>query len=84
MQCVIYKSLTRNDTYLFIEREDDFSRVPQALLDLLGQMEFVMELELTETRSLAQVDPDQVCKLLAEQGYYVQLPRSLTSGVTPH
>jgi len=74
VKCVIYKGRRRADTYLYIEHDDDFSRVPAALLDMLGHMERVMELELAADRTLAQADPEQVRRLLREQGYYLQMP----------
>lgn len=74
MKCAIYKGNRKQDTYLYIEREDDFARVPEALLRMLGTLEFVMALELTEGRTLAQADPEQVRQLLARQGYYLQMP----------
>ena len=74
MNCTIYKGNRKQDTYLYIEREDDFARVPEALLRMLGALEFVMTLELTEDRRLAQADPRQVRQLLVEQGYYLQMP----------
>lgn len=74
MKCVVYRSERKQDTYLYIEREDDFTRVPEALLSLLGRLERVMALELTEERRLAQADPQQVRQLLRQQGYYLQMP----------
>jgi uncharacterized protein YcgL (UPF0745 family) len=74
MHCAIYKSSRKEDTYLYIEREDDFSRVPDALIDLMGQPQLVMTLELTPERTLSQADPDDVRKQLVEEGYYLQLP----------
>lgn len=74
MQCVIYKGDRRRDTYLYIEREDDFTRVPPALLNMLGALQQIMALELSEGRTLAQADVAQVRQLLAEQGYYLQMP----------
>lgn len=74
MKCVIYKGNRKQDTYLYIEREDDFSRVPEALLRMLGPLQRVMLLELTKGRALAQADPEQVRTQLAEQGYYLQMP----------
>lgn len=74
MQCAIYKSNRRLDTYLYIEREDDFSRVPESLLQLLGQLELVMTLDLHPERTLAQADPAQVREQLRAQGFYLQMP----------
>ncbi len=74
MKCVIYKGDRKQDTYLYIEREGDFARVPETLLKLLGDLEWVMALELTPERSLVQADPEQVRRQLKEQGFYLQMP----------
>lgn len=74
MHCAIYKGHKKIDHYLYIEREDDFSRVPEALLKMLGKLELVMTLELEPDIALAQADIHQVIKLLREQGYYFQMP----------
>lgn len=72
--CAIYRSLKKFDSYLYVEREGDFTRVPPALLRMLGGLEFVMTLELTPQRKLANADVAQVRRQLSEQGYYLQLP----------
>ncbi|MAT64237.1 MAG: hypothetical protein CMN57_01170 [Gammaproteobacteria bacterium] len=74
MHCAIYKGDRKVDTYLFIEREGDFSRVPDSLLQLLGNLELVMTLDLHPGRSLARADPDQVREHLRGQGFYLQMP----------
>lgn len=76
MNCVIYKGSRKADTYLFVEQKDCFERLPKALLEMLGSLELVMELELSEERKLAQANPAEVIKHLAEQGFYVQMPPS--------
>jgi len=74
MHCVIYKGPRKADTYLYVEREGDFERVPPSLLDLLGPLQKVMDLELSPDRRLAQADVDEVMAALRERGYYLQLP----------
>ena len=74
MHCAIYKGPKKIDHYLYVEREDDFSRVPEALLEMLGTLEFVMALELSPERTLAQVDIHLVKTALEDQGYYFQMP----------
>ena len=74
MHCAVYKSRRKVDTYLFVEHEDDFGRVPEQLLTLLGELELVMSLELTPGRRLAQSDPELVRRHLADEGYYLQMP----------
>ncbi len=74
MKCVVYKGRKKHDTYLFIKQEDDFSCVPESLLTMLGDLELVMSIELTEDRKLACADVSDVSKQLKEEGFYLQLP----------
>jgi len=74
IQCVVYRASKRSDTYLFVSRGDELDRVPASLLQLLGRLDFVMNLTLHAGRRLAQSDPVVVMHQLAEQGYYLQLP----------
>ena len=74
MQCTVYKSLKKNDHYLFIKTEENLSRVPEKLLSMMGQLEQVMELELSSTRKLARAEVGDVMGSLNENGYYLQLP----------
>ena len=84
MNCVVYKSLRKTDTYLFVEREDDFSRVPAALIEALGRLEFVMRLELSPERKLAQADAHQVRQQIGDRGFYLQLPPAEPDPRTAH
>jgi uncharacterized protein YcgL (UPF0745 family) len=74
MQCVVYKASKKQDSYLFVASEGDFSRVPDSLLRMLGALELVMTLELSPERKLAQADVTHVMRQLQEFGYYLQLP----------
>ncbi len=74
LNCVIYRGARETDTYLYVERADDFSRVPEALLARLGELEAVLEIELHAERRLARADPVAVMRALRDEGYYLQLP----------
>ena len=74
MQCFIYKSLKKEHLYLYVAKKDDFSKVPDALFNSFGKMEFVMDLELSPERKLAREDAGKVIESLKEQGFFVQLP----------
>lgn len=74
IHCAVYKSSRKPDTYLYIERQDDFSRVPEALLSMLGPLAWVMDLELDVQRRLARADVEQVMAQLDDQGYFLQMP----------
>jgi len=74
MLCFIYKSLKKDDLYLYLDQKDDFSKVPELLLSSFGRLEFVMDLELTPERKLAKEDAKKVLEALNSKGFFVQLP----------
>lgn len=74
MFCVIYRSTQRDQTYLYVEKKDDFSRVPEALLKSFGKPQLVMLMPLDGRKQLSNADLQKVKSALTEQGYYLQLP----------
>lgn len=70
----IYKGSRRAETYLYVPTQDNFERVPDELLDAMGRLELVMELEIHAGRRLARVDAVDVMKSVARAGYFLQLP----------
>ena len=74
MMCYVYRSGRRPDTYLFLPVADDFSGVPDGLMELFGEASFALEFELTPERKLAQAEPAQVMASLRERGFYLQMP----------
>jgi uncharacterized protein YcgL (UPF0745 family) len=71
----IYKSSRKDGLYLYVPKKDDFSAVPQALFDSMGnQPLFVMEIILSEDKPLAREDVSKVIKNLQTQGFHVQVP----------
>lgn len=73
MLCSIYKSSKKEGTYLYISKKDDFSQVPDTLMQMFGKPSFVMVIKM-EGRTLAQVDIEKVKESLASDGYFLQLP----------
>jgi uncharacterized protein YcgL (UPF0745 family) len=74
MFCVIYRSTKRDQTYLYVEKRDDFSRVPEELMKGFGAPQLAMLLPLDGRKKLVNADLDKVKTALKEQGYYLQLP----------
>jgi uncharacterized protein YcgL (UPF0745 family) len=74
MQSYIYKSLKKNELYLYLQKKDDFSAIPESLLDSFGKIEFVMELDIVPERKLAREDTAKVLSSLQEKGFFVQMP----------
>ena len=77
MQCFIYKSLKKEELYLYLDKKDDFSDIPEPLFNSLGRIEFVMELEITPERKLAREDANKVLSSLQDKGFFVQMPPTI-------
>lgn len=84
MLCAVYKSLKKDQTYLYIERRDDFDKVPDALLATFGKPELVTLINLEKRTSLALADLSKVKAELSEKGYYLQLPPPVDDLLAEH
>ncbi|WP_127956736.1 YcgL domain-containing protein [Serratia microhaemolytica] len=84
MHCAIYRSSKREQTYLYIEQKDDFSRVPAELIKSFGVAHFVMTLALDGGKKLAAADNEVVKQALTQQGFYLQLPPPVESLLNSH
>ena len=76
MNCSVYKSLKKVDYYLYVDQYENFDRVPESLLKMLGKLDFVMTLDLDKRKKLSQADPQEVKQLIIEQGYFLQMPEN--------
>lgn len=74
MICAVYKSARKADTYLYVSKRDDFSRVPEALMQTFGTPIFVMPLPLIKIDKLANIDKQKLQSELLDKGFYLQLP----------
>ncbi len=74
MLCAIYKSPKKEQTYLFVKTRDDFSSVPEALMQTFGTPTLVTMINLATKNKLGMADIEKVRTNLTQQGYYLQLP----------
>ncbi|KPZ58393.1 MULTISPECIES: YcgL domain-containing protein [Pseudoalteromonas] len=76
MLTAVYKSKKKADTFLFVEKRDDFSKVPEPLLAMFGQPIYVMIINLAKRDHLGGADLETVKEALADpdKGYYLQIP----------
>ena len=91
MHCFVYASQRKADTYLWLNRRDNFEALPAPLALMLGDLRFVLEVELNAERRLPQEDAQIVMDHLQSQGWHLQLPPQQTLEVasdpdqqTPH
>lgn len=73
MQCYVYKSQKKSETYLYILERDNFAKVPEPLQTLMGDVKFVIDFDLNTKKSLAREDINLVRKNLSEKGFHLQL-----------
>ncbi|MAD90121.1 MAG: YcgL domain-containing protein [Pseudomonadota bacterium] len=74
MLTAVYKSSKRANTYLYIEKRDDFSKIPDPLMDTFGTPLYVMMFDLSKREKLGIADIKLVQSELTEKGFYLQLP----------
>lgn len=84
MLCAIYKSSKKAETYLYVEKRDDFSKVPEPLMATFGKPQFVMLFNLAGEKKLVRTDKEKVKEALREPGYYLQLPPKTESLLEQH
>lgn len=70
----VYKSLKKNQTYLYLAKKDDFSSVPKILMDTFGTPKFVMTIPLMKREKLAIIDRQKLQNELQQKGFYLQIP----------
>lgn len=78
MKCVIFRCDKKQEMYLYVPYLQDEDKLldglPEALMQLTGRLEKVMELELSPERKLARADVSVVMTALQENGFYLQSP----------
>lgn len=74
MHAHIYKSQRRPDTYVYLRERDGFQHLPDSLRERLGELVWVLELDITPDRRLARENSQQVIANLDRHGYHLQLP----------
>ena len=78
-QVVVYRSSQVTDLYLFVDRQDGFTRVPPELLARFGKPIEALQMELTPERKLSRSDAPVVLEAIATRGFYLQLPPVIDS-----
>ena len=80
MQCFVYKSLRKADTYVYLREAEGFDVLPAAIAESLGNLGFVIEIELSPQRKLARENVEVVIGNLDRQGYHLQWPPATDTG----
>jgi uncharacterized protein YcgL (UPF0745 family) len=84
MHSYVYASQRKADTYLWLAERDRFDLLPPSLALMLGELRFVLEVELSGDRRLPHEDAQQVIEHLRIQGWHLQLPPHSTLAAASH
>ena len=77
MNCQIFRSQKKDETYLFLAADQQFEELPEDLRTTFGEPVFVMALKLSSKSKLARVETKSVLESLRERGFFLQLPPKL-------
>jgi uncharacterized protein YcgL (UPF0745 family) len=83
MHCFVYASQRKADTYLWLLQKDDFQVIPASLAMMLGDLRFVLEVDLHSHKRLPREDVEVVMDHLRTQGWHLQLPPQQTLAAPP-
>lgn len=71
--CFVYKSDKKENCYLYIKKENDFSALPETIINYFGAPIFVMKLPLILGKKYPAGSVDMLTNRLKEQGFFIQL-----------
>ena len=74
MFCQVFKGSQKQDHFLYLPLDYDQTQLPTTLQSLLGELQLVVEFELTPHRKLAIADAAEVITQLSDRGFYLQMP----------
>lgn len=83
MKCAVYKSLKKDETYVFIPTTSSLSDLPAELIQVLGKAELIMTLDLTPEKKMARGTADEILKSIDKQGFHLQMPENPQLKVNP-
>ena len=76
IECTVYKSLKKDETYVFVPTETPLSDLPDELKKVLGETEKVMALTITPEKKMARGTGAEVMKSINKQGFHLQMPEN--------
>lgn len=81
--CEIYRSPCKDEMYLYVDKRQGLTDVPEPLLKQFGTPQPVMTLILHPERTLARANVQEVISAIREQGFYLQMPPKIDTLLPP-
>ena len=73
MQCYVYRSERKNDTYVYMKAGVETTELPESVTQFMGDLTKLLEVDLSK-KKLANANVEQVMAAIETQGFYLQLP----------
>ncbi|MDF7667533.1 YcgL domain-containing protein [Orbaceae bacterium ESL0727] len=73
MWCYIYRSSKKENCYLYIDKENDFSAIPENIRSMFGKPIFVMKILLDTRRHFAACPADEIEARIKKDGFFLQM-----------
>ncbi|MEH6579394.1 MAG: YcgL domain-containing protein [Amphritea sp.] len=72
--CSVFKSSKKDEMYLYVDKQEKLSKVPDALKKIFGTPIHVFDMLLTPEKELARIEAPKVLADIQEQGFFLQMP----------
>ncbi|MCX8600910.1 MULTISPECIES: YcgL domain-containing protein [unclassified Gilliamella] len=73
MWCYIYRSDKKENCYLYMENENDFSAIPENVMSIFGKPVFVMKVLLDGKRRFVVGTSDEIEEKIKVDGFFLQM-----------
>lgn len=69
----IYRSTKKENCYLYIEHEGDFSKVPESILSIFGMPVFAMKVLIDSKRRFVAASAEEIENRIKKDGFFLQM-----------
>ncbi|WP_081296877.1 YcgL domain-containing protein [Gilliamella sp. App4-10] len=73
MWCYIYRSTKKENCYLYMENENDFSTIPDKIISIFGAPIFVMKVLLDGKRKFVVGTANEIEEKIKADGFFLQM-----------
>ncbi|MCX8729778.1 YcgL domain-containing protein [Gilliamella sp. B2969] len=73
MWCYIYRSPKKENCYLYLEKENDFSTIPGKVMSIFGSPVLVMKVLLDGKRRFVVGTSDEIEEKIKADGFFLQM-----------
>ncbi|MCW4152357.1 MULTISPECIES: YcgL domain-containing protein [Halomonadaceae] len=72
--CEIFKSSRKEEMYLYVDKRQGLTHVPEPLLTSFGKPQALLTMILTADKKLARASAADIIEAIDSQGFYLQMP----------